>query len=516
MVLTRQQLRKEKETSSAIEQNMPLEAMPSSEPAMSSSDREISVTDQLRVNLPRESLSWSMGDHQGLRNQTQMQNSNQEMTHAMQCMQDKVSNLEHSLQTVTEELRGVIQSFNENQIMQNTQTPPQKRKNNPRNEVSTMRRSERRNRSPQSVSSSDSDDDESEGATSNTSARVNRGFRRNPKLPPFTGKETWKVWFNRFEEVANRQKWSSEEKLDELLPRLQGVAGEFVYEQLSHETRSKYTSLCKELNNRFRVIETSKAYWVQFSHRNQKYGETVEDYAADLKKLYDKAHIRRDSETRREDLLRRFLDGLVDDKARFHVEFIKEPKDIDEAVYQVVCFQQTKQNNKSSGYNNAMSLNHAESSSDSDDKTISRAAPGKNKHRVIENKSKEATSADSNSTTEESLNLEKLRDIIRSELKSLTPNNTSTQFKEKAPQFNSRPNQQSGYRPYNNGSFQNSQYNYTRPQRGSCFLCGEYSHFKASCPQNKGKQQEAQSSNNSNNSNSNSQGLNYNGLTPKA
>ena len=185
--------------------------------------------------------------------------------------------------------------------------------------------------------------------------RVNRGARRNPKLPPFTGKETWKVWFNRFEEVANRHRWSSDEKLDELLPRLQGVAGEFVYEQLSHETRSNYTSLCKELNNRFRVVETSKAIWDQFSHRDQKCGESVEDYAAELKKLYDKAHVRRDNDTRRDDLLRRFLDGLIDDKARFHVEFIKEPSDIDDAVYQVVCFQQTKQKRKSSDYKNAMS-----------------------------------------------------------------------------------------------------------------------------------------------------------------
>ena len=116
------------------------------------------------------------------------------------------------------------------------------------------------------------------------------------------------------------------------------------------------------------------------------------------------------------------------------LSFIKEPKDIDEAIYQVVCFQQTKQKNESSVYKNAMFLNHAESNSDSDDKTISRTVPGKkNKHRVMENKSKEATSADSTSTTEDSLNLEKLRDIIRSELKSLTPNNTSIQFKEKVP-----------------------------------------------------------------------------------
>ena len=64
------------------------------------------------------------------------------------------------------------------------------------------------------------------------------------------------------------------------------------------------------------------AFWVQFSHRDQKYGESVEDNAAELKKLYDKAHVRRENDTRRDDLLRRFLDGLIDDKARFHVEFI--------------------------------------------------------------------------------------------------------------------------------------------------------------------------------------------------
>ena len=250
-----------------------------------------------------------------------------------------------------------------------------------RDEVSNRQRFRKGDRT-HSFTSSDSDEEGSSRETaSNLHVRINTGPRRNPKLPPFTGKETWKVWFNRFEDVANRQKRSSEEKLDELLPRLQGVAGEFVYAQLSHETRSNYSFLCKEINNRFRVVETSKAFWVQFSHRYQTYGETVEDYAAELKKLYDKAHVRRDTETRCEDLLRRFLDGLVDDKARFHVEFIKEPTDIDESVYQVVCFQQTKQV-KGAEYKNAMSVTRTDSDSDVDQQTVSCAAPGKTKIRT--------------------------------------------------------------------------------------------------------------------------------------
>ena len=47
----------------------------------------------------------------------------------------------------------------------------------------------------------------------------------------------------------------------------------------------------------------------------------MEEYTADLKRLYNKAHPSRDHQTR-EELLRRFLDGLSDSQARFHVEYM--------------------------------------------------------------------------------------------------------------------------------------------------------------------------------------------------
>jgi hypothetical protein len=75
----------------------------------------------------------------------------------------------------------------------------------------------------------------------------------------------------------------------------------------------------------------------------------VEDYAAELKRLYDKAHSDRDAATRREDLLRRFLDGISDDRARFQVEYVKEPADIDEAVYEVVNFLETRRRPRETG-----------------------------------------------------------------------------------------------------------------------------------------------------------------------
>ena len=105
---------------------------------------------------------------------------------------------------------------------------------------------------------------------------------------------------------------------------------------MSEEEISCYSTLVKELTSRFHTIETEKTFAAKFSQRMQKHDETAEEYAAELKRLYSKAYKSRDSKTRQEDLVRRFLDGLKDHEARFEVEYHKEPEDIDEAVYHVV------------------------------------------------------------------------------------------------------------------------------------------------------------------------------------
>ncbi len=102
------------------------------------------------------------------------------------------------------------------------------------------------------------------------------------------------MYYNRFRDVARLEGWTNEEKLRELLPKLQGKAGEFVYGQLSRSVRSDFKSLTEELGSRFRKVETSRTYGAQFSNRVQQSGESIEEYAADLKRLYDKAHGNRD------------------------------------------------------------------------------------------------------------------------------------------------------------------------------------------------------------------------------
>ena len=365
---------------------------------------------------------------------------NTEINKSIINIEAKVASLENSLINVTHELTNALKNLN-------TQTHPHESRAKTRNTQNNRIRD---------GSNSESDTD-SDNIHLSPPASVVRRHKNSPKLPPFTGKESWNVWFNRFEDVASRQNWSSDEKLDEILPRLQGPAGDFVYGQLTHESRSHYRTLCKELSNRFRVVETSKTFWVQFSHRNQKSGETVEEYAAELKQLYDKAHAKRDKQTRQEDLLRRFLDGLNDDKARFHVEFIKEPKDIDEAVFYTVCFQETRQKSSDQRARSVFENDSSESENE-----IARMVPIKNKHKVI-------SKDDSPSQKAESNDLEKLREIVREELKAINiAQNTS-------------PQTQNGY--YGNRNTNHYKTNYSNNQtKRACFWCNDPGHFKRDCP----------------------------------
>ncbi|CAC5361731.1 unnamed protein product [Mytilus coruscus] len=135
-------------------------------------------------------------------------------------------------------------------------------------------------------------------------------------------KEKWEVWINRFEAVANLQNWDNKTKLSELLTRLQEEAA-------------------TELKNRFGVFENKRTYKVQFNRHTQKPNEDTADYAAELKRMYDKAYLNRHAKIRQEDLLQRFLMGLSDNEARIHIELTKDPKTIEEAVQEVITYRET-------------------------------------------------------------------------------------------------------------------------------------------------------------------------------
>ena len=195
----------------------------------------------------------------------------------------------------------------------------------------------------------DEDSDTDDGKTARSSGSMstpkifgNRNSSHSVKLPAFKGEsdEKWKAYINRFEAVAQHNGWTDREKLGQLLPRLQGHAGEFVFEELGPTILSNYKKLLKELESRFGIIETNKTYQTKFRRRDQKNGESVQDYAVELKSLYNKAYPDRGNKTKQEDLVSRFLLGLSSEKARLHVELNRDPFTIEEATEFVIEYEE--------------------------------------------------------------------------------------------------------------------------------------------------------------------------------
>ena len=71
---------------------------------------------------------------------------------------------------------------------------------------------------------------------------------------------------------------------------------------------------------------------------DQKISESEKTYIADLKRVYGKAYHQYDSTTQDEDLLCRFLNGLMDQKACQEVEFVRDPANIDETLDEIVRY----------------------------------------------------------------------------------------------------------------------------------------------------------------------------------
>ena len=87
-------------------------------------------------------------------------------------------------------------------------------------------------------------------------------------------------------------------------------------------------------------IETPHMFQNQLENRIQKAGESIQDFASDLKLLYSKAYPGRPRSVRDEDLVRRFMSGLLieNKEAGAQVEYHRSPRTIDPAVYEMVHY----------------------------------------------------------------------------------------------------------------------------------------------------------------------------------
>ena len=114
---------------------------------------------------------------------------------------------------------------------------------------------------------------------------------------------------------------------------MQGAAGDYVFDELSKVEWSNYKQLIKCFKRCFHKIESTKTYATIFWKHDQRASES---YVAELKRVYGKTYPQHDSTSQDEDLLHRFLNGLMDQKAHQQVDFVKDPANIDEALDKIV------------------------------------------------------------------------------------------------------------------------------------------------------------------------------------
>ena len=317
--------------------------------------------------------------------------------------------------------------------------------------------------------SSDSDSDLDDASSDNTGqiTKLRSRSRSGPsaKLPAYTGKKKWEVRCNRFETVAKLNNWDKKEKLNELLPRLQGEAGDIVFDQLPIKTLESYRRSMKELENRFGSLESSRTYKLQFGRRKQLVGEIPEKFASELKRFYDKAYRHRDQSTRQEDLLQRFLLGLQDYKARIHVELNRDPDTIEEALHEVVAYLETL-NNPNIEDTNKRSVRQAKKNDENHYGKLNGKKPSKTKQT---NNFNEAGLKPEIGTTPKTFT------ISEEELNTLIDQRIKSRGKDTLNKTGRKP--EIGHMPARNqnGSFSNLMV---------CFRCGKPGHFARECMSN--------------------------------
>ena len=118
-----------------------------------------------------------------------------------------------------------------------------------------------------------------------------------PPLSKFSGDmpdgegECFSDWKEQFELIAETCHWTDQSKLVNLVTRLRGQAYSY-YRSCTTEQRSSYPLLIRALEERFTPVRIQAVQSSKFHERKQSSTESVDHYAQDLRKLYQKAYPR--------------------------------------------------------------------------------------------------------------------------------------------------------------------------------------------------------------------------------
>jgi len=118
------------------------------------------------------------------------------------------------------------------------------------------------------------------------------GRLKLPTLPKFSGDDrddvdSLKRWLAKLEKHAELQCWTEREKLVQFELHLAGRA-ERVYEILPSQVKESYVKATEALQERLNPVEREALVSAQLMRRKQQQNESVDEFAQDLEKLFER------------------------------------------------------------------------------------------------------------------------------------------------------------------------------------------------------------------------------------
>jgi hypothetical protein len=138
---------------------------------------------------------------------------------------------------------------------------------------------------------------------------ISGGHNINP--PPYDGQTSWAVYKRQFEAASSVNGWNDEEKTTALLVALRGSALE-VIQTLPVTQQHDYEALVAALDRRYSDQHHKELYRAQLKTRQQKSGESLQQFEAEIRRLINLAYPAATEEFREELSTQYFIDGIRD------------------------------------------------------------------------------------------------------------------------------------------------------------------------------------------------------------